>query len=98
MSVRQLTFYHTVLTMYKILKSGRPHYLRQKLSSDFPYPTRQATGGHVRFNAESTAEGCFISRGTKEFNRIPDDMKAISSLPTFKRKLKMWTLSNIPID
>ena len=98
MSVRQLTFYHTVLTMYKILKSGRPQYLRQKLSSDFPYPTRQATGGHVRFNADSTAEGSFISRGTKEFNRIPDDMKAISSLPTFKRKLKMWTLSNIPID
>ena len=98
MSVRQLAFYHTVLTMYKILKSGRPLYLRSKLTSEFPYPTRQATGGHVRFNLDSVAEGSFISRGSKEYNRIPDDLKAIPGLPTFKRKLKMWTLLNIPIE
>ena len=98
MSIRQLAFYHTVLTMYKILKSGRPLYLRKKLSRVFPYPTRQATGGHVRFSPDSVVEGSFISRGTKWYNSIPDDLKSISSLPTFKKKLKMWTVSNIPME
>ena len=98
MSIRQLAFYHTVLTMYKILKSGRPLYLRKKLSRVFPYPTRQATVGHVRFSPDSVVEGSFISRGTKWYNSIPDDIKSISSLPTFKKKLKMWTVSNIPME
>ena len=98
MSIRQLAFYHTVLTMYKMLRSGNPMFLRNKLSRDFPYPTRQATGGHVRYNLDSVVEGCFISRGTRDYNQIPDDLKAISYLPTFKRKLKLWILLNIPIE
>jgi hypothetical protein len=98
MSIKQLVFYHTVLTMRKILKSGRPIFLRNKLSSDFPYPTRQATGGHVRQSQDSVAEGSFISRGTKAYNSIPENIKSTTSLPVFKKKLKTWTLTNIPID
>ena len=58
MSIMQLAFYHTVLTMYKMLRSGNPMFLRNKLSRDFPYPTRQATGGHLRYNLDSVVEGC----------------------------------------
>ena len=98
MSIRQLVLYHTVLTMRKILKSGKPLYLQNKLSSQFPYPTRQATGGHVRQTLDSVAEGSFISRGTKAYNCIPDDIRSTQNLPTFKKKLKNWILANTPID
>ena len=64
MSIRQLAFYHTVLTMYKMMKSGRPLYLRKKLSNDFPYPTRQATGGHVRYFWDLVVEGIGGGQGT----------------------------------
>ena len=98
MSIKQLVFYHTALTMHKTLKSGKPVYTRQKLTHDFPYQTRQATGGHVRHSLDSVAEGSFISRGTTAYNRIPDSLRSTSSLPLFKKKLKNWTLTNIPIE
>ena len=98
LSIKQLVFYHTVLTMYRMLRSDKPVYLRKKLSRKFPYPTRQATGGHIRYQDESEVDSSFISRGTKAYNSIPDDMKKKSTLPTFKKKLKSWTIQNISIE
>ena len=98
LSIKQLAFYHTMLNMYKILKSDKPMFLRNKLTRDFPYPTRQATGGHVRYAWDSVVEGSFLSRGTKDYNRIPDHLKTITNLHSFKRKLKLWILLNIPVD
>ena len=49
MSVRQLAFYQTILITHKIIKSGRPFYLYQKMSSQHPYKTRQAADGGFRF-------------------------------------------------
>ena len=80
------------------LRSDKPVYLRKKLSRKFPYPTRQATGGHIRYQDESEVDSSFISRGTKAYNSIPDDMKKISTLLTFKKKLKSWTIQNISIE
>ena len=98
MSIKQLVFYHTALTMHKTLKSGKPVYTRQKLTNDFPYQTWQATGGHVRHSLDSAAEGSFISRVTTAYNRIPESLRSTSSLPLFKKKLKNWSLANIPIE
>ena len=98
MSIKQLVFYHTVLSTHKTLKSGKPVYTRQKLSHDYPYQTRQATGGQVRHTLDSVADDSFISRGTKSYNSIPDSLRSTSSLPLFKKKLKTWTLANIPIE
>ena len=103
LSIRQLVFYHTVLTFYKILKSSKPLYLSNKLSRDYPYPTRLAAGGCVRYTDSQIAESSlteksFLCRGTRDYNSIPADLKAITSLQTFKKKLKVWILANIPID
>ena len=62
MSIRQLVFYHTVLTMHRILKSGRPLFLKNRLSSDFPY---------LRHPFDTVVEGSFKGRGTKAYNSIP---------------------------
>ena len=37
MSIKQLVFYHTALTMHKTIMSGKPVYTRHKLSHDYPY-------------------------------------------------------------
>ena len=34
LSIRQLAFYHTVLTIHRIIKSGKPVFLRSKLSTE----------------------------------------------------------------
>ena len=31
-------------------------------------------------------------------NRIPTDLKSITNFHTFKKKVKMWVLANVPID
>ena len=98
MSIRQLAFYHTVLTMHRILRSSKPVYLRSKVSYDYPYHTRQATGGNIRYNRAKVVEGSFISRATRNYNSIPDDFKAVKTLLMFKKKLRKWTLENIPIE
>ena len=98
LSIRQLGFYHSVLTMYRILRNEKPVYLRSRVAFDFAYQTRLATGGNIRYNGATVTEGSFTSKSIVNYNRIPDSLKSVTSLPTFKRKLKKWTLENIPID
>ena len=45
LSVRQLVFYQTVIMMHRTMKTGLPKHMKQKMSSNFPYQTRQATNG-----------------------------------------------------
>ena len=96
LSIKQLAFYHTVLTVHRIMKSGKPVFLRSKLTTEYQYQTRQATGGHLRLL--TMVEGSFICRAVKDFNSIPDELKIVTSIPTFKKKLKKWTSLNIPIE
>ena len=49
------------------------HASQEKLSRDFPYPTRQATGGHIRYSWDSGVEGCFIGRWTRDYKHIADE-------------------------
>ena len=98
LSIRQLAFYHTVLTIHRILRSEKPVYLRNKVTFNHPYSTRQATGGCVRFDRASNLEGSFINRAARDYNSIPNTLKIVTSLPYFKTKLKKWTVANIPVE
>ena len=84
--------------MHRILSSDKPAFIRSKVSYDHPYQTRHATGGNIRYDRATVVEGSFISRATRDYNSIPDDLKAVKTLPTFKYKLRRWTLANIPIQ
>ena len=103
LSVNQLVFYQTVLGVHKILVGGKPEYLNKKFSSDYPYRTRQATGGGVRFGEEFHAksglsQASFCYRGTVEYNRVPGYIRSNKTMETFKHKLKQWVSTNIPLD
>ena len=102
LSVRQLVFYHSVLSTHKVVMSGKPLYLYQAMSTAHPLNTRQAAGGQIRMgeNFDSKQElvhDCFKYGAAKDYNLIPGFIRSIKTLPTFKRKLKQCVTSNIPV-
>ena len=56
LSIKQLAFYHTVLTVHRIMKSGKPVFLRSKLTTEFQYQTRQATDWQILWKEALQAE------------------------------------------
>ena len=72
------------------------------MSTAHPLPTRQADGGQIWFGAnfdsrQGLVHDGFRYRGAKDYNRIPANIRAARTLPTFKLKLKKWVLANIPV-
>ena len=99
LSIKQLIYYHSALTVFRITKSRSPFYLSQNLVTEHPYPTRLATGGGIR--SEGIFGGprsrSFFIRAPRDFNNIPADIRNCKTLPAFKQKLKNWVKTNIPV-
>ena len=101
LSVRQLVFYHTVLSVHKIVTSGQPTELNKNFSTAYHYSTRQATSGGVRTSGTSRtkrSQSSFTYRGASEYNGIPASIRQLKNIETFKLRLKQWTEQNIPIS
>ena len=87
---------------HKVKKTGLPAYLARKMRGDFPYRTRQATTGAIRFSEEffsrkALNHNSFRYRATVGYNRIPGEIREARSLQAFKTKLKSWVKTNIPM-
>ena len=101
--MKQLVFYHRVLTTHKIVQTKAPMYLHQKMITSHPYQTRQATDGFIRFGEQCDARreltrSGFCYKGTQDYNLIPAEIRASRTVQTFKYKLKKWVENNIPLD
>ena len=82
LNVRQLLFYQTALITYKTKKTVTPAYMGDRMSTDFPYNTRQdATGlvkntparGHSTTTVSSTEQQySWENKGGKHFGKIQD--------------------------
>ena len=61
LSINQLVFYHSALTVHRTIKSGLPEYLHQHLSTDHPLPTRLGDSGTIRLTGrhDSLVENSF---------------------------------------
>ena len=98
LSVKQLGFYHTVLTTYKIVRKERPVYLHEKMCQEKMYNTRSEIRFADKFAAKSErAKSSFCYRGALSFNRIPIELQGEKNAMIFKRKLKDWVLRNIDV-
>ena len=99
LSIKQLIFYHSALTVHRTRKAKTPLYLSQKLSYGHPFHTRLAASGgiHITGNHGSLVQKSFLIRAAGDYNSIPSKIRS-SSLPTFKRQLKQWVKTNIPLD
>ena len=100
LSIRQLIFYHSALTVFRTVSTKEPLYLSEHLYTVHPYPTRLAAGGGLRIDGihGGLASKGFLVRAAKEFNNIPADIRMSKTLPTFKKLLKKWIKDNIPLD
>ena len=103
LSIRQLIFYQTVTMTHKMILNSSPYYMHKKFTSPFPYNTRQATGGFIRYSEEfrtkkSLPNNSFRYRAARDYNSIPSEIRTSRTMASFKTKLKKWVASNIPVD
>ena len=99
LSVRQLVFFHSVVQIYKTIKTTYPKYINSKLCMEFPYNTRLAQSDSVRmgdaFKSKlDLTEKSFMNRATVSFNQLPQDLRKKKEIGAFKVELKKWILEN----
>ena len=101
MSVRQLSFYHSVLLVYKTRQSKQPRYLyRMHNSWAYPYRTRQAENELVRVLSKPNlelAKDSFRWRAANCYNQLPSEIRTSSKIEEFKSKAKPWIMENVAI-
>ena len=109
LSVAQLSVYHSLLLVYKVLSTKSPMYLYTKLQGVQEakhYETRfvlnRKRNLSIVLDEESQAESniakkSFKYRATSQWNFLPVDIREEQTLKKFKVKLRLWVLHNIPI-
>ena len=100
LSIRQLFVYHSLLLTFKVMNTGSPCYIQQKISHSFPYQTRQATGGCISVT-ETPKSDCrrrsFIHSSIRYWNLLPGALRSKENIQEFKTELRKWTVTTIPI-
>jgi len=89
-TVRQLMFYHTALTVFRVRNSGEPEYLHSIFSKE-----NQRGNLIVPNTPLSLAKVSFCYRGASEWNRLPHSIRNLQDVTTFKRELRQWIFVNI---
>ena len=100
LSVQQLGALHTVLYIFKIVRSGKPKYLADKLQlrqavHGQVFPHRQVNTIQVHGDLTLSRSG-FVYRGAQLWNQLPPEMRQESRLQVFKSQLRRWILSTVP--
>ena len=91
LTVNQLITYHTLLTVFKIRKSGEPEYLARYLQDD------NRAGRIIVPNTQLTlAKKSFVWRGSQQWNMLSSELRNSTKIGHFKRGAKDWVVRNIP--
>ena len=101
LSVHQLSVYHSVVLVFKVLQAKTPKYLYSMFSSSYGYNTREANSGrikHTRGPELEIARDSFRWRSADLYNLLPADIRTSSSLQLFKLAAKVWIQKNIEIS
>ena len=98
LSVHQLGAHHTIVTAHRIIVTGQPQYLAEKLKSPSEnqvFTTRHA--GNIVVNCERTiSRSGFIYRAAKLWNLLPKALREEPKKEVFKRNMKEWIKANVP--
>ena len=91
LTVKQLIFYHSVITIFKIRKNNEPEHLASIFSQD------NRNNRIVIPNLDLTlAQKSFTLRGAENWNQIPIEIRTQQKIGTFKKFAKKWILENVP--
>ena len=100
LSINQLTAYHSLILIFKVLSDQKPRYSHLKMSSEFVHRTRQATGGAIketRIFRQDAGSSSFIPRTSKLWNSVPVEIRKVEKIDQFKKIVKQWVEKNVPI-
>ena len=97
LSVKQMIFMHTCVQIWKLVIYRTPQNIYSQLK---PAGTRSGDYGTLSIRATDTAIGrnSFMVRGLLAWNRVPNEIRQIQNLHTFKKKLRVWVRLNIDIE
>ena len=87
LTVNQLISYHTLLTVFKIRKSGEPEYLARYLQDD------NRAGRNIVPNTQLTlAKKSFVWRGSQQWNLLSSELRNSTKIGHFKRGARVgWS-------
>ena len=99
LSVHQLGAYQTLVTVFRIVTTGQPRYLAEKLTlrkpnQDGVFPCRNINTIKVLCEL-SIARSGFCYRGAKLWNCLPYGLRQESRVGIFKKAVRQWVLDNI---
>ena len=100
-SVNQLSIYHSVVQVFKVLQDKSPKYLHSMFTTPYGYKTREADSGKIRHRRGPELEispDCFRWRSADFFNSLPAHIRNSSSLQIFKQSAKDWIKQNIDLS
>jgi hypothetical protein len=95
LSVNQLIAYTTISTTHKIVQSGEPCYLAERLKSNVHQRITRRQSISLDFKLSRGREG-FLYWGKMLYNALPNSIKIEKKLGIFKKKTKKWVSDNIP--
>ena len=110
LSVNQLITYHSLVMVFKMIKSSLPMSMHEKIiRNDYVYNTR--TWVHINDGKYESnfkigpsksadhllANRSFRWRASKQWNKLPINLRHSESVQTFKKSLKIWIKANVPL-
>ena len=74
-----MIFYHTILQIWRVRTTKRPHYLRNMFHPDYEHHTRNITTGNLRTTEMKTGLGkkAIRVRGATYWNSLPPELKGL---------------------
>ena len=103
LSVQQLTAYHSLLQVYKTLKSQQPAYMYERLQpngfnvNEQIRKSRSVSNNNIRIDGDlAIYRNAFFNRASRLWNSVPFSIRQKESLGTFKKHVKMWIRQNLP--
>ena len=95
LSVQQLTAFATLATCHKIIQTGKPSALANKL---YQGSSRTRNGISIRLEANLTlSRGAFLYRAAVLFSALPQNVREDTGTHSFKQKLRKWIKANVPV-
>ena len=88
LNILELTIYHSIITIWKIIRTGKPGTLRNRITTD-------GNGNIVNTDSrlQTTSLG-LIWRTRDTWNSFPMEVRETQSISIFKKGLKKWILEN----
>lgn len=86
---------HFATLVHKVILSGNPLYLRERLLHGFNIHRRNTRHNcrlAVPRHASAMFQRSFSFNASKIYNKIPEKIKSLLSIPAFKRAMKSWIL------